>query len=760
MHTISRLLIGVAAIMPVSTSWAQEATAPADQPVKAVDETGLGEIIVTAQRREESLQKAPVSVQVFSAEELSSRGARSVLDLPNLVPGLAIASNGPYSPINLRGVSSNRPNGSVLTFIDGVYQPYAAGLPQFVNVSGIEVDKGPQGTLFGRNATGGIVQISTRKPSSTFGGQVEAGYANYNTISTNGYVTGGLSENVAADISAYYNNRRDGWGTNRATGNDVFTAKDFGVRNKWAIDASDVTSFEIIGDYTFNRSDVGANITPLRGEGALYNPLTRTSYNLPGKFDVNADIGPITRTRQGGVSLKAETQVGALTLRNITSWRRLRSGFTADQDSTPANFLYADIDIRNESVSNEFQISAVEPSWLTWVAGVFYFNDKETTNFSLGGLAASFAFGAPPGQSYDVGAVLKTEAIAGYGQATAKVTPSTRITLGARYTSDKRNLVGGGNFVGTTATPVPGTAGEQSKTFNKFTYRVVLDQEITPDILAYGSYSTGFSAGTFNQLSVPGFNDIVNPAVEPETIKAAEIGLKSSFFNNRLRFNVSAFHYKYDNLQLQIYDFGNIRTVNAAAAKIRGVDFDLTARPVPSLTLGLSGEILDAKYTSYPDAPVYLTCPTSNALLTSGAPVCDATRGQGELVGLLLADTNVNGGRGADGNRAINAPKYTLNVNLGHTLETGLGVFATNVSMSHRGTFFADAANQIRIPSVTTINASERLTLSNEKTYIQAWVNNLTNRRYDGFVNVSTPIGAFGNPAAPRSYGVLIGTKF
>lgn len=760
MRIVPAMLAGIAVIVPTGVAFGQETAPATGSVVNQPDQNGLGDIIVTAQRRDESMQKAPVSVQVFSAEDLAARGARSVQDLPNLVPGLAIASNGPYSPINLRGVSSNRPNGSVLTFIDGVYQPYAAGLPQFVNVSGIEVDKGPQGTLFGRNATGGIIQISTRKPSHTFGGQIEAGYANYDTISTNGYVTGGLSDNVATDLSIYYGNRRDGWGTNQATGNDVFTAKDFGIRNKWVIDASDVTSFEIIGDYTFNRSDVGANITPLGGTGALYNPLTRTSYNLPAMFDVNADSGPITRTRQGGISLKAETQLGAFTFRNITSWRKLRSAFTADQDSTAVNFLYADIDIGNESWSNEFQISSTEPSWLTWVAGVFYYNDKETTNFSLGGLAASLVFSAPPGQSYDVAAVLKTEAIAGYGQATATVTPGTRITLGARYTSDKRGLVGGGSFVGTTATPIPGTAGNQSKTFNKFTYRIVLDQEITPDILAYGSYSTGFSAGTFNQLSIPGFNDIVNPAVEPETIKALELGVKSSFFGNRVRFNVSAFQYKYDNLQLQVYDFGNIRTVNAAAAKIRGIDFDLTARPIPSLTLGISGEILDAKYTSYPDAPVYLTCPTSTALLTSGAPVCDATRGQGELVGLLLADTNVNGGRGADGNRAINAPRFTLNASVGHTLRTNFGEFATNVSLSYRGSFFADAANQIRIPSVTTINASERLTLSDEKTYVQAWVNNLTNRRYDGFVNISTPIGAFGNPAAPRTFGVLVGTKF
>lgn len=760
MNMISRLMIGAAAILPANAAWAQQAAPATEQPVNPVDEQGLGEIIVTAQRRAESMQKAPVSVQVFSADDLAARGARSVLDLPNLVPGLAIATNGPYTPINLRGVSSNRPNGSVLTFIDGVYQPYAAGLPQFVTVSGVEVDKGPQGTLFGRNATGGIVQITTRKPSHTFGGQIEAGYANYDTTSANGYLTGGLSENVATDVAVYFSDRGKGWGTNRATGKDVFTAKDFGIRNKWVIDLSNVTSFTVIGDYTFNRSDVGANITPLGGTGPLYNPVTRTSYNLPGKFDVNADSGPFTRTRQGGISLKGETQLGGLTLRNITSWRKQRSNFLADQDSTPINLLNVAVDIRAESWANEFQISATQPSWLTWVAGVFYFHDREATNFSLGGFAATPVFGAPPGQSYDIAAVLKTEAIAGYGQATATVMPGTRITLGARYTSDKRSLVGGGFYVGATSTPVPGTAGTQGKTFDKFTYRIVLDQEITPDVLAYASYSTGFSAGTFNQLSVPGFNDFFNPAVEPETIKAIEVGLKSSFFDNRLRFNIAAFHYDYDNLQLQVYDFGNITTVNAAAARIRGIDFDLTARPVPALTIGVSGELLDAKYTSYPDAPVYLTCPTSAARLISGAPVCDATRGQGELVGLLLAGTNVNGGRGAEGNRAINAPRFTLNAQIGHTLRTGIGVFATNVSLSYRGPFYADAANQIRIPSVTTLNASERLTLRDEKTYIQLWMNNLTNRRYDVFVNISTPIGAFGNPAAPRSYGVAVGTKF
>lgn len=754
----SLLLIGVAAIAPMSQAWAQ-ATDTGATAVSQTDDEGLGDIIVTAQRRDESLQKAPVAVQVFSQDALRARGATTILDLPQLVPGLTINSNGPYAPISLRGVSSNRPSGSVLTFIDGVYQPYNAGITQFVTVSGIEVDKGPQGTLFGRNSTGGIVQITTRKPSSEFGGQIEAGYANYDTISGNGYLTGGFGDSVATDIATYYSDRRDGWGVNRATGKDVFTAKDFGVRNKWNIQASDVTSFEVIGDYTFSRTDLGANITQLYGTRPLYNPLTRSTYTLPGKFDVNSDSGPVTVTRQGGVSLKAETQVGGVILRNITAWRKLKAHFLADQDSTPVDFLHADIDIANQSVSNEFQISSANPTWLTWVAGIFYFHDKEDTNFSLGGLAASLVFGAPPGQSFDVKASAITDAIAGYGQVSAEIVPGTKVTIGARYTSDKRSIEGESRFVGATVTPVPGTAGRQEKTFDKFTYRVVLDHQFTPDILGYASYSTGFSSGSFNQLSIPGFNDVVNPPIKPETIKAAEVGLKTSFFDNRLRVNLSAFHYRYNDLQLQVYKFGNITTVNAAGAKIQGLDVDVTARPVRNLSFSVSAEYLDAKYTSYPSAPVYVTCPSS-ITLTSGAPACDATRGNGELINLLLSDTTLNGGRGANGNRAINAPRYSINGNITHTLPTGIGEFLTSLSVSYRGTFYADAANIYPIRAVTLLNASERLTLSDGQTYIQGFVNNITNRRYDGFVNFTTPVGVFGNPAAPRTYGLIVGTKF
>lgn len=758
----SCLLLGVAAVATAPSAWAQT-TRPAAAATSTADPAAagptLGEIIVTAQRRSESLQKTPVAVQVFSVEALAAKSATSIMDLPQLVPGLSIASNGPYAPINLRGVGSNRPSGSVLTFIDGVYQPYSAGTTQFATISGIEVDKGPQGTLFGRNATGGIIQITTRKPSHEFGGQAEVGYANYNTFSGDAYLTGGLGDKVAADIAAYYSDRTNGWGTNLATGKDVFTAKDFGVRNKWVLNASDVTSFELINDYSYSRSDTGSNITPLYGTRPLYSPLTRNSYTLPGKFDVSGEYGPLGVTKQGGVSLKSETEIGGVTVRNITAWRRLGTFFLADQDATPVDLLHVHVDIADNSWSNEFQLSSAHPTWLNWVAGAFYFHEVEDTLFSLGGLATPVAFGAPPGDSYDVAASLHTDAIAGYGQATVEFHPGTKLTLGARYTSDKRRIDGEARFQGAGTTVIPGTAGVQEKTFDKFTYRVVLDQQFTPDYLGYVSYSTGFNSGTFNQLSIPGFNDLVNPPINPETIKALEVGLKTTYFDNRLRVNLSAFRYRYSNLQLQVYKFGNVTTVNAAGAHIQGLDFDITARPIQNLTFSVSGEFLDAKYSSYPNAPLYLTCPSGIALV-SGAPACDATRGNGELVTLLLADTKVNGGRGAEGNQAINAPKFSINAGLGYTVPTRIGDFFTSLNISYRDRYYADAANQYSIKSLTLIDASERWTSENDKTYVQVWIKNIANERYDSYVNFTSPVGVFGVPAAPRTYGITIGTKF
>jgi iron complex outermembrane receptor protein len=757
-RTLVRLMAG-AAMMAISTSaWAQTPTGDRAG-TSSSDVVGLGEIVVTAQRRGESLQDVPVAVQYFASEQLDAKGITSIVDLPQVVPGLQIAPTGTYTPVNLRGVGSNRNTGSVLMFVDDVYQPYSAGITQFVTVNGVEVDKGPQGTLFGRNATGGIIQLTTRRPSQDFTAEGELSYANYSTISGNFYLSGGLTDKLAADLSGYYADRKEGWGVNRATGDDVFKAKDYGFRTKWVYDLSDTTSFEFVADHTYSYAEVGANITPRDGE-PLYNLLTRGPYTLPGKFDVLGEYGPSALTRQSGASIKAETELGGFKLREIFAYRKALYDFKADQDATPLDMLHAYVDGSAESYSNEFQItSATPPEWLEWVVGVFYFHSREDTLFRLGGILTAPVFGAPPGASYDVVSVLDTDAIAGYGQATAEVRPGTKLTFGARYTSDKREVSGLSRLGGPGAFVVPGSNGTQSKTFDKFTYKVSLDQRLTPDILGYVSYSTGFNSGSYNQVSIPGFNDIVNPAVQPETIKAWEVGLKSSFFDNRLRVNLSAFHYDYENLQLQVYNFGNISTINAAGAKIKGLDFEISARPMPNLTVNLSGEFLDAKYTSYPSAPLYVTCPSTVTLL-SGAPACDATRGNGELISLLLSDTTLNGGRGADGKRAINAPEFSANFDVGYTIPTSFGDFLSTVSVSYRGKYYADAANAYQVDDVTLLNLSERWTSPDGKTYVQGWIKNATNERYDVFVNFATPVGDFGNPAAPKTYGVTVGRKF
>jgi len=745
--TVSPFALGVAHAQTGNSSTTQSeggngpsSSESTTQPVAqdaATQSTPSGEIeniIVTAQRRTESAQDVPISLQAFSGESLTNAVVESTEDLTNIVGGLVVQPSAARPALFLRGVGTNSSNTTpaVLTFIDGVYQPFGQSV-DLANISSIEVLKGPQGTLFGRNATGGVIQITTRAPSENFGGHFELGYGNYDTIRGTAYITGGLADGVAADLSLRYVHQGDGFGTNVFNGTDVFFTRRFNARSRIRFDLSDVTNITLSGDYSRLRGTPGSNVSPAVGYDFLFvNGALRqvgTPF-YPGNFDVNANLQPGWISKEWGTNLTFETQFSGLTLRSISAYRQSDEQIRIDFDGGPANAINLGIDRDpRKAFTQEVQLLSGSGGPFNWVVGAFYYWANWSSYFQLcTGGANLFTNGCGPvAVSQD-----STNSLAAYAQGTYEFLPNTRVTLGARYTTERREI-DGTVFIG--GNEVLSRRGTLSQTVNEPTWRVALDHQFTPDTMVYASVSRGFNSGFFSQTSTPGFaNQTQNPRVLPEFLTVYEVGTKLDLLNRRLRFNLSGYYYDYTNLQQQIYDQGVVKTINAGSARIKGIDFEIVARPIRNLTLSWTGTYLDAYYTSYEQAPLYVL----------------------QQNGSIIAVGNVD----AAGRNIVNAPEWSWTASVVHTLPTSVGEFTTSANLNYRGTTFSDPANSFPLPTRYVLNASERWTSSDERFSISVWVENLLNERYDFSINILTPAGLVGNKAPPRTYGITAGVRF
>ena len=704
------------------------AEAPADQGDQQSSDEGVAEIVVTAQRRSESGQDVPIAVAAFSAEQMERVGLATTADLPSVVPGLTISPGAARSPLFLRGVGNNTysTSPSVLTFIDGVYQPFDASGMDFSNIRSIELAKGPQGTLFGRNATGGVLSITTKNPFDWQGVDAEAGYANYDTVSARLYGAAKLSDMVAADIAGFYYNQADGWGENVVSGKEFYKTRRYGVRSKWVAKLDDSFTATLTGDYSNRRGQLGLGVSIPAPDGFLFSLASGMPYTLPSIYDIRSEIEPFYTSKEGGVALTLEKQLGEIKLLSISSHRRVKEHFEIDFDGSEGPFIQLRRDESRKAYTQEFQASGGGTGF-NWVTGLYYFG----MNSKINGPRLDGIF-FPVG--HHISSRDRINAYAGYAQGAIEFLPETRLTLGARYTIEKRRITGRvrNNPLNGSVVIIP--EGTQSKTFKKPSFRVALDHRFSPDVLAYASWNRGFNAGFFNQIAFGGFNDLANPLVKPEEIDAYEIGLKTDLLDRRLRVNISAFRYDYSNLQQAVYSPAGITTKNAASARIQGIDLDITARPVKALTLSVSANYLDTEYRSYDDAPNY-------DILPNGAFVS---------VGTL----------DAKGKHIVNAPKFGLQASATYTLETSVGTFDTTANLNHQAKIYGDPQNEFPIKGRTLIGLTEQWTSNDEMTNVTLWVKNLTKEKYDVSSSLLEPAGPLGNPGAPRTYGITLGRKF
>lgn len=711
----------MAYLPPVVLLWSMSAVTAVAQNTNGLSDGGMGDIVVTAQRREERIQDVPISVVALTSTSLRNAGVTSTNDLSIAVPGLELGrQNGSISPF-IRGIGnrSTAPGeeSAVPLYIDGVYVPtLTAGLMSLENVERVEVLRGPQGTLFGRNATAGVIQIITRDPGDKTRFDARVGYANYDTVEGSAYLGGALTSRIRADVSGYYMHQGDGWGKNVTTGNDAFKGFEHAFRGKLIFDVGDDTEIRIGADYSKARTNTPPLYTPLPGKVLTSGaPFFAPGTPYLGFYTVAENRDVSVTTRQWGANLQLRHSFGAIDLVSITSYRDVASRWILDQDGTPVNAVSAVLSEPAKTWTQELQLLSNTDGPLQWIFGAYYFDNRAKEDpLSLSGSNPPFSV-----FTIDRFVQIGAKSLAGFAQGTYDFEQGTKLTVGLRYTHDKRTIAGYDLRNGVLFAP---SVSNQSATFGKLTWRGSLDHRFSDSLLAYATVSRGFKSGVFSAVAY------LDPAVRPETLDTYEIGFKSDLLDRRLRFNGAAFYNNFKDVQVQSQVVGGIKLNNAAKARSYGFEVELQAEPTRGLTFAAALAYLDGEYLSYPGASFYTRTPTATIAATTG----DAT-----------------------GRETIYTPHLTASVTGSYVIDN----VTLNASYNYNSGFYFDVQNATRQPNYGLFNASIAYLSDNQRWGVRLWAKNLTAEHYYTAI-VSQSYGDTATPAAPRTYGLSLETHF
>lgn len=715
---------------PAEPAATQDGPASAAQTEPAAAKgASLEDIVVVAQKRSENLQKVPIAITAISPTRLETSGIKSTQDLAIAVPGLQLLNvasslvprvRGVGSTFNAAGIES-----PVVTFVGDVYHAFAADVQvDFADVEQVAVLKGPQGTLFGRNATGGVLQITTRQPDFDFAGSFQTSFDNYLTTRSNAFVTGGLSDDVAASLSVSYAHQGRGYGKNINTGNDTHRLdKDFTVRGKLHAFATDSTTIDITGDYNERRGSTSANFRIAPGRTAIL-PTPQPS----SPWDSNQFLDPRQEFSGGGGSLKIEQDLGFSTLTSISAYRdgRIDYQFSAVPSALPARDNF--VSYTSEQFTQELQLVSPSSGRFSWTVGAFFFYNDAGVDFQTalsGPFATAFSYQSVP-------TTQTTKSVAGFAQGTYELADTTRLTLGIRYTYDKKKF--SGRVYRTTLagnTILVSDVQNAEYSFSKPTWRIAIDHDFTPTILGYVSYNRGIKSGGFSTTSP------TNPAFRPERLDAYEVGIKSQILDNSVRLNVGGFYYDYQNIQINAYTGSTPFVQNATSAKSYGVDAELQAQLTERLQINAGATWLHAHFGDFQNAQAAI--PVTSGPLAGGtmAVVQDAT-----------------------GNTLPNSPSLTYSLGATYEIPVSFGTISFNANDNYNSGFYGEADNVLRQDSYHIVNASIGWKSSDENYSASLYVNNLLNEAVISQM-ASAPWGYivdYSNP--PRVIGASLKVKF
>lgn len=699
----------------------------------ASDSNEISELIVTAQRREESIVDVPISMSVMNAEVMQQAGVTEMRDLRLVVPGLNMDSQAVYIQPTIRGVSAkdsspgNEP--AVAVYIDGIYQPAASGLNmEFPDVERIEVARGPQGTLFGRNATGGAISIFTKRPNvEDVSGNLTMGYGSYTNLTASGFVNVPIVPGLAALSISGAHEHRDGYFHSLISNNDFGELTSSMIRAKLLLEPTDYLSvlftalyqrrddesllaFTVLNGNTVGRNTPGA-IIPTRPYDLAHSPVTQG-------FDLT----------QRQYSMQVDLDLGFASLRSISAYDQqiLKTGLDATLSS--ANPVRYDSYAPIESWQQEVTLTSNGGGPLDWVLGGFYFTSEARSGPLLVRAAANQAILTAIRGEQD------TEAYAVFGELNWQATDRLSVILGARYSHEERSL--SGHFNG--ADNYGPLIAERS--FHATTPRVSVRYELGPSTNVYGTISQGFKSGGFTTTSLQPI------PFAPEKITSYEVGLKRATSDYRL--NVAAFYSDYKDLQERTLVTVPgvaipVATVfNAAGAEIYGLELDGQWFVNDDWTVIAAVSVLDAKYTEFPNAIVALPRPFATCTPPGNGPC-------GNLE--LSVD--------ASGNPLIRSPDFTVSLGVNYEHEYRAGTFSASANVFYTDDFTFTPDTRLRQEAYATVNANLSFQPTGSPVTIRVWGKNLTDEEVIAGTHVTRDVDGV-TYVAPRMVGAELHYEF
>ncbi len=789
-------LLGSASLLslatPAQAKSAEEATAAvaADSAEAAAEIVDDSEIVVSARRRSERAQDVPIALTAVSGDTLERVGAVNLTQIAQLTPTLVIRNNNARNTFaNIRGLGSNSDQNDGLEigvgfYIDDVYYGrIGASQFDFIDLDRVEVLRGPQGTLFGKNTTAGAINITTRAPSfdTAFTGEATLGENGYHQV--RGSLTGALIDDVAAYRITVSDTHRDGTLFNLFNNRKINDYDNFSVRGQLLLKPASNIDIRIIGDYAkqnsysrissvvglFTKFANGATISNNWLDRALrggYTPRFNVNDPFARVVDVN---GPVQANMKGyGLSAKLDWDLGSTKLTSITAWRGWDWLPDNDSDSTPlAVTLRSGTDNHQRQFSQELRLASSGERKLDYVVGLFYFwqNVNALGHYQQG--PASASWNNPTANqtlaNYALNGFLSysiiepiTKSYAAFGQTTWKATDAFSITAGLRFThEDKTGLfdqyTAAGNDLSTLSATDRATAQALRDAIypqkryttglkdDALTGQITLSYKLAPDVLAYATYSRGSKSGGLSLGDLPAG---VSPVVKPETIDAWELGIKSQFWDRKITLNAAAYLTEVKNYQAAITEqigttSSSIRYIsNIPGVRSRGLEVDLAVAPTKWIRLTGSAAYNEAVYKDYRNAQV---APENRNL----------TQVQ-DLSGVQLA----------------NAPHFIYNLAADlaqpvHLLTQSDEVY-TRIDYNHRSSNDTSGSHSIYtlIPGYGVANLRVGLRLNDGQFDLAAWVTNLFDKQYFEALSASNQgliTGALGNP---RTFGGTLRVRF
>jgi len=765
---------------------------------------GIEEITVTANKREQAMQDVPISMSALQSGFIEDAGITEFGQLQQFVPNLKInpTTDTRSTVIRIRGIGSVGNNAgidpSVGVFIDGVYQGRAGmSVGDLLDIERIEVLRGPQGTLYGKNTAAGTINIHTMKPVYDFESTAEVVVGDYDTMEFRGSVNVPLwGDRIAARLAAY-RVLRDGFDTNSVTGKDVNDGDKWGLRGRFLFDASPNLEILVSGDYSYEDTECcapdilsyeggspmglnrpgfpegGYNLCQLtwysENPGATTGPSTEYCENLDEHLGadgydqvVEANVDPTNEITVGGASINAELALGDFTLSSLTAWRTYGSYSAFDGDFTRYDAVGAFTDVDLNQLSQEFQVVSPSGEIYEYQGGLyFYFQDMDTMNRL--GIRDEYNF--LTGAYNDTSSLNRTYSLAAYGQGTYNLNDQWSFTGGIRLSWEKKTRVGSQisqncEIVPSTGEPIdvppicgPSQFVDNDKDWINLSGMATLRYFPVEGVMLYGSYSRGFKSGGFNQLrTLTETLEDNNTQFEPEYSTNLEAGAKTTWFDRMLTLNGTFFYTWYSDFQAQTFDGADIRVVNAGSMRSYGVEADLVLAPLPDLIIGTSLGFNIAKYKFYPDAentvPSMVEASENSALLCNVFPDCSNKQN-------------------LSGERLDNAPHWTVSSYAQYEIPVpvpGLS-FLWRIQAEYAYTSWlylaADLDPNLKQDSTHLLNLRTGVRAEDELWSVMFWVKNVTDEDWN-MVGFDAPIvgGYAGVNGPPRQYGATFRVKF